>query len=61
MIGELATYKWRPYNEGRGVSERPIKANEDALSALGYGLFHYYGAVESKQRTYAVAKSKYWV
>lgn len=61
IIGELATYKWRPYNEGRAVSERPVKANEDALSALGYGLFHYYGAVESKQRTYTVAKSKYWV
>ncbi len=45
ILGEFLTYRWPQFVEGKSQVSRPIKQNEDALSALGYGLFAHFGAV----------------
>lgn len=52
LMGELLTYKWPKIVEGRSLTTRPIKQNEDALSALGYGLLAHFGPVLEKKRVF---------
>ena len=60
ILGELLTYKWRPWNEGKSVSTRPVKQNEDALSALGYGLVHHFGPVVQRKAAFEAQIARYW-
>lgn len=45
VIGELKTYRWAQKGEMSSDPRNPIKKNEDALSALGYGLLRHHGPV----------------
>jgi hypothetical protein len=45
IIGELKTYRWAQRGEMVADPRHPIKKNEDAISALGYGLLKHCGPV----------------
>lgn len=60
ILGELMTYKWPQFVEGRGLQGRPIKQNEDALSALGYGLVAHFGALIERKSRYKSVQRKAW-
>ena len=45
VLGELQTYRWPILVHNQAERGRPIKKNEDALSALGYYLLVHYGNV----------------
>lgn len=45
IIGELKTYRWAQKGEMVSDPRHPIKKNEDAISALGYGLLRHHGPV----------------
>jgi len=45
IIGELKTYRWAQKGEMVADPRHPIKKNEDAISALGYGLLRHHGPV----------------
>lgn len=45
ILGEMKTHRWADRAETAALPGRPIKRNEDALSALGYGLFLRFGPV----------------
>ena len=60
ILGELQTYRWRVRTEGHSISNRPVKYNEDALSALGYGLVHYFGPVIQRKSQYKATVRPYW-
>lgn len=45
VLGELLSYKYRPFVEGRSESARPIKANDHAINALAYYLYDRFGPV----------------
>lgn len=49
IIGEMQTYKWGPKPYNGAERRRPIKKNEDALSALGYYLLVHYGNVINRK------------
>lgn len=49
IISELEMYTWPKRGETANLPFRPVKANEDALSALGYYLVHNYGAVLERE------------
>lgn len=52
ILGEFLTYRWPQFVEGKSQVSRPIKQNEDALSALGYGLFVHFGPVLEKKKSF---------
>lgn len=60
VLGEIITYKWPQYVEGRSMVGRPVKQNEDALSALGYGLVNHFGAVIDKKKPLMATARSYW-
>lgn len=45
VLAEFGLYQYRAWKEGQPVTEAPIDANNHALKALGYGLYHHFGAV----------------
>lgn len=45
ILGELKTYRWAQKGEMVADPRHPIKKNEDAISALGYGLLKHCGPV----------------
>ena len=45
LIAEIETYRWATRGEKQAEAGRPVKKNEDALSALGYWLFLHFGPV----------------
>lgn len=62
IIGEIQTYRWAPIDGAmRNLPRRPIKKNEDALSALGYGLFSHFGPVIQRRTPHTSKKRHYWV
>jgi len=61
LLSELEMYTWPQRPETASLPNRPIKANEDAISALGYYLVHHFGPV--LERKTALVKRKtfnYW-
>jgi len=60
ILGELLSYKWPQFVEGRSMVGRPVKQNEDALSALGYGLVSHFGAVLEKKKTQMATARSFW-
>jgi hypothetical protein len=60
VIGELKSHRWAERNELSSMPGRPIKRNEDALSALGYGLLKRFGpVVQRAPRRRAIVRSYY--
>lgn len=60
VLGELKSYRWPKRGEAVSLPGRPLKRNEDALSALGYGLVIRYGAVVSRGPRAATRRRAYW-
>lgn len=50
VLGEIKTHRYPKVYEHTSHPTRPIKFNEDALSAVGYGLFARFGPTESKEQ-----------
>jgi len=50
ILGELKTHRWADRNSLQAMPSRPIKRNEDALSALGYGLYCHFGPVIKRKQ-----------
>jgi len=48
ILGELKTHRWADRPGHAPSASRPIKRNEDALSALGYGLYYHFGPVVTR-------------
>jgi hypothetical protein len=60
VLGELKSHRWAERNELSSMPGRPIKRNEDALSALGYGLLKRFGpVVQRAPRKQAIIRSYY--
>jgi hypothetical protein len=60
ILGELRTHRWPNRGELQAMPDRPIKKNEDALSALGYFLVHYFGPVEERKQVFIQRVRKYF-
>lgn len=45
VLGELKTHRWAERDEMASMPGRPVKRNEDALSALGFGCLVNFGSV----------------
>jgi hypothetical protein len=60
ILGEMISYRWRETKWGKAESRRPIKASEDALSALGYGIYHHKGPVLERVKTSSVRVRDYF-
>jgi hypothetical protein len=50
ILGEIKTHRWADRNSLQAMPTRPIKRNEDALSALGYGLYYHFGPVVKRKQ-----------
>lgn len=50
ILGEVRTHRWADRTTLQSLPTRPIKRNEDALSALGYGLFCHFGPVVKRKQ-----------
>jgi hypothetical protein len=50
IVGELKTHRWPSRSELQASAHRPLKKNDDALSALGYYLVYYFGPVEERKQ-----------
>lgn len=58
VLGELKSYRWPSRNEFSSMPTTPIKRNEDALSAAGYGcLFHFGPVVKRESKRTMVVRS----
>lgn len=61
VIGELKTHRWPDRNERASLPGRPVKRNEDALSAIGCGLLVHFGPViERAKRRQAIRRAYFW-
>lgn len=50
ILGEMLTHRWPREGEYTATPNRPLKKNEDALSALGYGFVCRFGVVDDKKK-----------
>ena len=61
IVGELKTHRWPDRAETASLPRRPVKRNEDALSALGYGfLVHFGPVVERAKHNRRVKRAYFW-
>lgn len=60
VLGELKTHRWPDRNERAALPGRPVKRNEDALSAIGYGLLVHFGPVVERAQVRREVKRRYW-
>ncbi len=60
ILGEIKTHRWPDRNERAAMPYRPVKRNEDALSALGYGCLVHFGPVVQRLKRTTTQKRTYW-
>jgi hypothetical protein len=60
IIGELKTHRWPDRSERASLPGRPVKRNEDALSALGYYLLVRFGPVLERAKRQKAMRRAYW-
>lgn len=60
ILGELKAHKWPERSENAAAPRRPTKRNEDALSALGYGLLVHFGPVVQRLKPSKPKQRVYW-
>lgn len=50
VLGEIKSHRWPDRSERAALPGRPTKRNEDALSAIGYGLLVHFGPVVERAK-----------
>lgn len=60
VIGEIKSHRWPDRSERTALPGRPTKRNEDALSAIGYGLLVHFGPVVERAKVKREVKRRYW-
>lgn len=60
VIGELKTHRWANRGERSSNPGRPVKRNEDALSAIGMGLLCHFGPVIERAKMTKALRRVYW-